>query len=322
MVKLNEELDLKDKKILYELDKNARISYAQLGKKVGLSSEVVYYRIKRLEEKKIILQYQTAVNYSKLGLIHFKICLRFNGISLKDEEELYRSLKEIQEIIWIAKCRGDWDCILSCTVKDVIEMDKIKDKILSIVNPVISQKSISMLSNLWSFPRRYLDNKKEESIFSIGGEIPELDELDLEILRILSKDARKSVVDIVKETNSTVKIITGRIKKLLKTRTINNFRLVINYDKLGIRFHKTFFYLKNSDEIRLKQLLNKLNRNQNIIHNLKVIGEWDLEPEFEFEKEEDFHKNLQEIMNEFSDAIQRISVVDVIKEYKYTFFYK
>ena len=63
-------IDLKDRKILYELDKNARISYAQLGKKIGLSTEVVYYRVKKLEDMKILTQYQTAANYSKLGLIH------------------------------------------------------------------------------------------------------------------------------------------------------------------------------------------------------------------------------------------------------------
>ena len=66
-------IDLKDRKILYELDKNARISYAQIGKKVGLSTEVVHYRVKRLEEKGIITNYQTAINYFELDLIHFKI---------------------------------------------------------------------------------------------------------------------------------------------------------------------------------------------------------------------------------------------------------
>ena len=41
------DLDLKDRKILYELDLNCRQSNAQIGKKVGLSRKVVDYRIKR-----------------------------------------------------------------------------------------------------------------------------------------------------------------------------------------------------------------------------------------------------------------------------------
>lgn len=319
---INSILDIKDRKILHELDRNARISYAQLGKRAGLSTEAVHYRVKRLEEKGIITQYQTAVNYFKLGLIHFKICIRFNGIQMKMEEELYSRLKEIPQIIWIAKSMGEWDCIVSCTVNNLHELDRLKDRILSLVNPYVDRKSISILSDLWSFPRKYLIGKKEEIAFKIGGEEPKHDELDLRILRILAKDARKSVIGIAGETGSTVKTITGRINRLLKSGVINNFRLVIDYDKININFYKTFFYLKNPDETRLKKLLARLNSNQNIIHNLKVIGEWDLEPEFEFEKDGDFQKAMQELMDEFSDIIQRISVLDIIKEYKFTFFYK
>ena len=92
---MSPKIDLKDRKILFELDKNARISYAQIGKKVGLSTEVVHYRIKRFEEKGIITNYHTSINFCKLGLTHFKICLKFNGIDLKTEENYYKKIKQI-----------------------------------------------------------------------------------------------------------------------------------------------------------------------------------------------------------------------------------
>ena len=37
-------IDIKDRKILYELDKNSRQSITQIGNKVGLSKQVVLYR--------------------------------------------------------------------------------------------------------------------------------------------------------------------------------------------------------------------------------------------------------------------------------------
>ena len=49
-------IDLKDRKILNQLDINSRQSLSQIGKKVGLPKNVVAYRIKRLEEKKIIIE--------------------------------------------------------------------------------------------------------------------------------------------------------------------------------------------------------------------------------------------------------------------------
>ena len=46
MIKIN----LKDRKILYELDKNARQPLSQIGKNVRLYKSAVDYRIKKLEE--------------------------------------------------------------------------------------------------------------------------------------------------------------------------------------------------------------------------------------------------------------------------------
>ena len=40
-------IDLKDRKILYELDNYSRQSLSNIGKKVGLHKNVVLYRIKR-----------------------------------------------------------------------------------------------------------------------------------------------------------------------------------------------------------------------------------------------------------------------------------
>ena len=47
-------LDIKDRKILAELDKNSRQSLKKIGKKVRLSPEVVFHRMKKLEKSGVI----------------------------------------------------------------------------------------------------------------------------------------------------------------------------------------------------------------------------------------------------------------------------
>jgi Lrp/AsnC family leucine-responsive transcriptional regulator len=66
-----QQLDFKDRKILYELDLNCRQSNAQIGKKVGLSKEVVKYRIKRMQDEEIIFVFWTEINTFKLGYQFF-----------------------------------------------------------------------------------------------------------------------------------------------------------------------------------------------------------------------------------------------------------
>ena len=66
-------LDLKDRKILYELDLNCRQSNTQIGKKVGLKKDVVNYRINNMGKEGVIKNFWTAINTFKLGYDVFRV---------------------------------------------------------------------------------------------------------------------------------------------------------------------------------------------------------------------------------------------------------
>ena len=60
-------LDTIDLKILRELSQNARITFTELGKRVGLSTAAVTERVRRLEASEIIKGYSVQVDTKKLG---------------------------------------------------------------------------------------------------------------------------------------------------------------------------------------------------------------------------------------------------------------
>ena len=66
-------LDYFDRRTLFELDKNARISGTSIGKKIRKSKQFVDYRIKKLEENKILKGYITVIDYSKLGYLSVRV---------------------------------------------------------------------------------------------------------------------------------------------------------------------------------------------------------------------------------------------------------
>ena len=74
-------IDLKDKKILYELDRDSRQSNKQIAKKVGMSEQVVGNRIRRLQDLGIIGCFFVKTNPSFLGYMHLKIYLRLHNIN-------------------------------------------------------------------------------------------------------------------------------------------------------------------------------------------------------------------------------------------------
>src|SRR5579864_483772 len=54
--------------ILHELQENARLSLAELGRRVGLSTAAVLERVRRMEEERIILGYHAEVDRAKAGM--------------------------------------------------------------------------------------------------------------------------------------------------------------------------------------------------------------------------------------------------------------
>ena len=60
-------LDKFDRKLLYELDKNCRRSYNQIGKVISKNKNTVRYRIEYLRKSGLIKKFFTIIDNSKLG---------------------------------------------------------------------------------------------------------------------------------------------------------------------------------------------------------------------------------------------------------------
>jgi Lrp/AsnC family leucine-responsive transcriptional regulator len=55
-------------RIIDELQRNARLPFTELGRRVGLSTPAVMERVRRLEEANMILGYRARINPSLTGM--------------------------------------------------------------------------------------------------------------------------------------------------------------------------------------------------------------------------------------------------------------
>jgi DNA-binding Lrp family transcriptional regulator len=317
-------LDLKDRKILFELDSDCRQPFSRIAKKVGLSTEVVNYRIKKLEQENIITQYQVVIDLSKLKIVQFKLLLSFQHMNSDKLNSIIQELKANKSVKWVASCNGRWELLVSCETSKLEDIEPLKNKILSLFENNINNKALSIAVGAEVYRRDYiLESKVRQNRIRIlvSGEAPaKLDELDIDILRHLSENARKPIVDIASELKTSERVINYRLKQLIKRSIITGFRIAINYEKLGIKFFKTFIHLDNPRESRVKSLIDYFKLNKNIIHNVNVLGNWDVEPEFEVYSQEEFNNLLNDLRNRFSDIIKTIDIITITKEHKFVYF--
>ena len=96
--------------ILEELQQNARLTTAEVGRRVGLSAPAVADRIQKMEEQGIIRYYQTGLDYDKLDLT-IRAFILFKGHNLK-HTELMKLILAIPEVIEWHIVTGNYSVLL------------------------------------------------------------------------------------------------------------------------------------------------------------------------------------------------------------------
>lgn len=133
-------LDNKDKTIIETLEQNARTSFTSIAKKLNLSEAAIRKRVKKLEEKNIILGYKASVNYKKLGYSN-KIIFGVDTTA-KDYFNVINSLKEINFVKNLTTSSGDHMLMFEVWVKNMNELNLYLKQINSIGGVIESCPSI------------------------------------------------------------------------------------------------------------------------------------------------------------------------------------
>jgi len=119
-------LDQTDLRLLGELQANARLSLAELGRRVGLSSPAVAERLQRLEQEGVILGYHARLNPRALGMsLSAVIRIRPAPRQLHKVSELASATPEVVDC---RRITGE-DCfIMTAHVRTIEHLEEVIDR--------------------------------------------------------------------------------------------------------------------------------------------------------------------------------------------------
>jgi Lrp/AsnC family transcriptional regulator, leucine-responsive regulatory protein len=114
-------------RILHELQCNARLSFAELGRRVGLSVPAVTERVRKLEEAGIITGYRAEVDRSKVGLpIHAFIRMSVVGDVFN---RVVAAVKAMPEVLECHRGTGADSFTMKVAVASVAHLESLIDRL-------------------------------------------------------------------------------------------------------------------------------------------------------------------------------------------------
>ncbi len=318
---MDDKIDLIDKKILTELDKNSRQSNNQIGKRLKVSRERVDYRIKRMLQKGIIKKFPTIINPTKFGYSMHKIYFQFQNLSPIKEGELISWLVKNPFIQWVASCKGKWDLNAIVFANDVEHFNFIMQEFYNKYGEYIFSQNFNITLSVGNMEKGWiLGEKKDNDIIYTANEREDigLDKTDLEILKIIANNSRMSIIDIAQKLKQTPRIIQYRIKNLENKEVIKGYTISLDYILLKKQFYKVVFYMSAlTDDLR-KRIISYCRNRSDMPYFIFCVGEWPLEVEYVVDDINQFYEDLEDIKKHFPE-IRRHESIWLSKEYKFDF---
>jgi len=135
-----------DRQILELLAKDGRMSYTDLGKATGLSTSAVHQRVKRLEQRGLILGYGATVNHAEIGLplTAFIAIKPFDPSQPDDTPERLEGLPEIESCWSVA---GEESYVVKVRSHSPVELEDLLARIRAVAN--VSTRTTIVLSTYY-----------------------------------------------------------------------------------------------------------------------------------------------------------------------------
>ncbi|MBI2148060.1 Lrp/AsnC family transcriptional regulator [Candidatus Woesearchaeota archaeon] len=275
-------LDLKDKKLLFELDFDARVSYSQLAKKLDLSKQGVEYKLNNLMKRGIIKGFYTVVNVPKLGYLYCRIIITLQNVNPEKENEILDYVIKNPRFFWVFTTQGVYDLLIVMWAKNITELKNAVDDLVSRFGQYIKYKNETLTTDVIHYQHRYLLGIKPTKEIHIKETQDKLkiDETDKNILRLIVDNARIPLVEISRALKINPKVIANRINKMKKLNLIEGYRPIINHNILGYSYYKLWINLNNITKDKLVQLKNHIKNNPivlYIVEGISMPGDLDIE---------------------------------------------
>ncbi len=316
-----------DRKILALLCANIRLPLTKIAQRLRISRQSVEYRLGVMERAHLIAGSRTVINIRKLGYYsyHYFLSLANEAAEKTLVERALRSEQANALISYSGKLNYELSIMASspqAAQAEFIEITRgltiihhapciLLETLKADVLPALTKEPvppIKYIRNDPSFSKQFLLTQQHHAP----------DASDRRILFLLSQDATQSLASLAHRTHLHRDVIAYRVKKLIRSGFILQFRPVINYDALSYAVQAILIKAVR-DPLRDKEFKSFIKNHERVLWATELFGSWDYLLYLLNENQEEIHETLSLLRKHFPEYIQSYELLFAYREHKYAF---
>jgi Lrp/AsnC family transcriptional regulator len=315
-------MDLKQdyREILFQLERDARNSLTDIGKKTGKSQQTTSYAVNSMEESGAIQDYYPLFDYTKFGFNGYLSLFRVNTFSREKIEELVQMFQENEMVAWVQRLAGGWDLLVFFLAPNASYFNKEFKSLVSEYPEQLRTYSILTTVVIHDMERTYLSRESnfETRDTIIGGDrnVFKLKDEEKETCRILGQDPRKSTVEMGEELDVTSKTVIDRRKSLEERKLVKGYRPLLGLRELDVSTTLLLISYTKQDAEKEDELVDYCKAHENVTLLMKTFGDWDVMIRLETEDREKKQKVVHSLRERFEEVIMDYDTLEILEDIK------
>lgn len=298
-----------DLNLLSYLYHNNREPSTKIAKACKLTREQVNYKIKKYQSEGLIRGFFTLFDWNKFGYDHLvNLLLKFERPS--SIKQFISELKDDKNCISYGKIYGKYDLYLNAVFKSEKELGdyiaRIDEKENLISHYLILKPYFAEL-----YPLKFFNHKNKETIVYSYKErkTRKFDDKEIEILKILAKNARARIIDIAKKVGLSAELIIYKIKKLKKDGVIVGSRIQFDMSKLNFYFSLLTLNIKNFSKTKQEKIKRFAENSKHVNSLTFLLGKPNCTIQLFHKEESELRKTIEEIKELLKEESFEIEVL-------------
>ena len=311
-----------DKDLIFLYAEDARAKIKQMAGLLKKSPQRLKYNITSLEKEWIINNPYCIFDYSRFGLILFKVYFKGAYIGENDKADIIKKLIDNQYVVAMYELSGEFDFVIEIVSPNPSRFNKVL-KNAADLSPTLTHYKVILNLVTFIYPRIYLTKKNQisysiESSIIIGGdrEIESFSENEMAVMNGFLENPKIRYSSLARESGLNIKTVQSVTKNLCNKKIIRGFKYVLDTNKLGFYKLRLFLKLHNLNKERETELMSHMKKTKEIVQVNKTVGDWDLEIDIESPDKGRVRKLTLEIREHFKELIENFNMIEIYQYYK------